>query len=282
MPPIIMATECSEELRCALCLDSWQDPVELVPCGHIFCTKCVKGVYTCPICREPVTGSKRPNRVLVNLALAVPVKCSACGWTGTREGGSSHTCSAGTDVTAVPAASAAGPKYAVMEPTGQDPWRQFGLSREEYDQIMALFVFFDADDSGGLDRSEVGRLARWLNFARSEYDIDRMFREMDADRSGTLSLNEFLAWLSHNRPDPNALYGLSQSEYNTIMMQFRMYDKDQDGLLSMDEFARLALGVGDVGDVDAGRRLFRSIDANGSGVVDLHRFLTYRIRMRYS
>ncbi|ESL05277.1 hypothetical protein TRSC58_07082 [Trypanosoma rangeli SC58] len=280
MPPIIMATECSEELRCALCLDSWKDPVELVSCGHIFCMECVKDVRTCPICRESVTKSKKPNRVLVNLALMVPVRCSACGWTGTRERGTSHTCRTGMEMAAVPSAFAAGPKYAALQPTEQEPWRQFGLSREEYDHIMALFVFFDADDSGGLDRGEIGRLARWLNFARGDRDIDRMFREMDTDRSGTLSLSEFLTWLSRNRPDPNVLYGLSQSDYNTIMMQFRMYDRDQNGLLSVDEFARLALSLGEVADMDAGRYLFRSIDTDGNGVIDLHEFLTHRVRMQ--
>ncbi|RNE99447.1 EF hand, partial [Trypanosoma rangeli] len=164
--------------------------------------------------------------------------------------------------------------------TGQEPWHQFGLSREEYDQIMALFIFFDTDDNGWLDRREIGRLARWLNFARSDRDIDRMFREMDTDRSGTLSLSEFLTWLSQNRPDPNALYGLSQSDYNTIMMQFRMYDKGKNGLLSMDEFARLTLSLGEVANMDAGRCLFRSIDTDGNGVIGLHEFLTHRARMQ--
>ncbi|PBJ75511.1 hypothetical protein BCY84_11090 [Trypanosoma cruzi cruzi] len=280
MPPLIMATECNEELRCALCLDSWKDPVELVPCGHIFCAICVRGMNPCPICRQSVANNKRPNRTLVNLALAVPVKCASCSWTGTREQGNSHTCRTDTKMASVPSALAPGPKYAFVEPTSQEPWHQFGLSREEYDQIMALFVFFDNDESGGLDRAEAGRLARWLNFARTDYDIDRMFCLMDTDGSGTLSLNEFLTWLSHNRPDPNALYGLSQSEYNTIMMQFRLYDTDQNGLLSIDEFARLAVRLGDVNNIDSGRRLFRCIDTDGNGVVDLHEFLTYRVRTR--
>ncbi|KEG12036.1 EF hand [Trypanosoma grayi] len=280
MPPIILATDCSEEMRCALCLDSWKNPIELVPCGHIFCKECVDDLDSCPMCRQRPTNTKKPNRTLVNMALAIPVKCASCGWTGTREQGDSHTCRGAAGVSSATLGAAHGPKHPVMVPTGETPWRAFGLSQNEYDEIMALFTFFDDNESGGLDRREVGRLARWLNFARTDKDIDRMFRDMDADGSGTMSLNEFLTWLRHNRPDPKALYGLSQSEYNTIMMQFRMYDTDQNGLLSMDEFARLVVSTGDVRDFAEGQRLFYSIDMDRSGAVDLHEFLAYRLRMR--
>ncbi|ORC76862.1 uncharacterized protein TM35_002881000 [Trypanosoma theileri] len=282
MPPDIMVTDCSEELLCAICCDSWKDPIEMVPCGHIFCRACVKDVKTCPLCRGSVTNMTRPNRTLVNISLAVPVKCVTCGWTGTREQGNSHVCGSGTNKPTAPLSSVPGSRYPLVQPTSATPWIEYGLTQGEYDQIMALFLSFDDDESGGLDRREVGRLARWLNFARSDADIDRIFRDMDADGSGTLSLNEFLTWLRHNRPDPKALYGLSQAEYNTVMMQFRMYDKNQDGLLSMGEFARLALNLGEVGNIDAGRQLFTFIDTNGNGTVDLHEFLIYRSRTRRS
>ncbi|KAH8616926.1 EF hand domain [Trypanosoma vivax] len=144
---------------------------------------------------------------------------------------------------------------------------------------MALFVFFDDDESGGLSRREVGRLARWLNFARTDEDIDRMFRDMDMDGSGMLCLDEFLMWLSKNRPDPNSLYGLSQLQYNTVMMQFHSHDTDQDGLISVEEFARLATRAGDVPDIESGRRLFYQVMGNMATCISLHEFLIYRSRM---
>ncbi|KAG5477793.1 hypothetical protein LSCM1_05092 [Leishmania martiniquensis] len=320
----------SEELTCAVCLDSWKDPIELAPCGHIFCRACAEGLRECPVCREPISSTKAPNRTLVNIAKQIQVKCSQCGWRGTREKSMSHECGrpesslSASQTAAAPSAPAtsssppcgsgapessgcaayggynappdlddfctsdsrvhaAAPQaqppqasYQVIEPTGPCPWTLYGLGQSEYDQIVSLFVFFDDDDSGTLDRNEVARLARWLNFANTPQDVKRIFEDMDRDHSGRLSLGEFLTWLRHNKPNPQALYGLTQSQYNTIMMQFHMHDTDQDGRLEMDEFTRLVRNLGEVRDVATAQHLFRMIDRDRNGSISLHEFLTFR------
>ncbi|KAG5477792.1 hypothetical protein LSCM1_05091 [Leishmania martiniquensis] len=381
----------SEELTCAVCLDSWKDPIELAPCGHIFCRACAEGLRECPVCREPISSTKAPNRTLVNIAKQIQVKCSQCGWRGTREKSMSHECGNTSGVSPsqpprpLPSTSSSyrqhpsavnypppyaqsssysgypppslqpqpqqprysdlwqssapiqmpqqsadyslsngntypGParrpgdgnvgyqasypstnnyanqfggsysgfeqqlrpaqppqaSYQVIEPTGPCPWTLYGLGQSEYDQIVSLFVFFDDDDSGTLDRNEVARLARWLNFANTPQDVKRIFEDMDRDHSGRLSLGEFLTWLRHNKPNPQALYGLTQSQYNTIMMQFHMYDANQDGCLEMDEFTRLVRNLGEVRDVATAQHLFRMIDRDRNGSISLHEFLTFR------
>ncbi|CAJ1008971.1 Secreted protein acidic and rich in cysteine Ca binding region/EF-hand domain pair [Leishmania naiffi] len=99
---------------------------------------------------------------------------------------------------------------------------------------------------------------------------------MDFDHSGRLSLGEFLTWLRHNKPNPKTLYGLTQSQYNTIMMQFRMYDTNQDGCLEMAEFTRLVQNLGDVRDTATAQRLFQMIDRDRDGAISLHEFLIFR------
>lgn len=387
-----MATLCvgqdfCEELTCAVCLDSWKDPIELSPCGHIFCKECASNLKECPVCRKKIESSSQPNRTLVNMALQIRVKCMRCGWQGTREQGMHHECGSGASQAArpslvkppippqhpsatkvsspyapytcqpalssgysdyqanqpntnnlwqsgaptqppsnqnryqggysfTPSQGAVPPpsnnysqnyspnpagcggyqgypgypqqqqhqvpppwgsrRYEVIEPSGSHPWTLYNLSQSEYDQIVSLFVFFDEDDSGSLDRNEVARLARWLNFANTPQDVQRIFDDMDADHSGSLSVGEFLTWLYHNKPNPQALYGLTQSQYNTIMMQFHTYDTNKDGCLEMNEFTRLVLNLQDVKDEVTARRLFQMIDRDRDGAISLHEFLTFR------
>ncbi|KPA79209.1 hypothetical protein ABB37_05696 [Leptomonas pyrrhocoris] len=404
MANLCVGQDFSEELTCAVCLDSWKEPIELSPCGHIFCRECAVGLKECPVCRKKIESSNQPNRTLVNMALQIPVKCMRCGWQGTREQGMRHECGSGsaqpTRLSSIrppqpaqeppqhpsatstsspyapytyqsnqqnssggysayppdppnasnnlwqsgaptqsrpqqnnyqggyqggysPSYPGAAPslsnnysssyspnpansggyqgypgypgypgylpqppqppqtrrrmrKYEVIEPTGNYPWTLYGLGQNEYDQIVSLFVFFDDDDSGSLDRNEVARLARWLNFANTPQDVQRIFDDMDADHSGSLSLGEFLSWLRYNKPNPQALYGLTQSQYNTIMMQFHTYDTNQDGCLEMNEFTRLVLNLRDVRDEATARRLFQMIDLDRDGEINLHEFLTFR------
>lgn len=279
MTSFMLATNCPDELCCALCLDSWKNPVELQPCGHIFCQECIGAPRVCPVCRAPVNCTKQPHRSLVNLAQNLPVRCSSCGWTGRREGSDSHTCPTASWSGSTEAPSTTNAQSTCQgsrqQSVADTPWLRYGLTQEEYDSIVALFVFFDSDESGHLCREEMGRLARWLNFARTDDDIDRMFREMDEDGTGTLCLEEFLSWLSKNRPDPSVLYGMSQQQYNCVMMQFRLYDRDRDGFLDADDFSKLAVRIGDVPDIESGMQLFRSITTGHCEKIGLHQFLLY-------
>ncbi|XP_063068630.1 E3 ubiquitin-protein ligase TRIM47-like isoform X2 [Engraulis encrasicolus] len=72
-----MAASGQNPFSCAVCLDTWRDPVT-IPCGHNYCMHCIsacwdkedeKGVYSCPLCSEPF--SPRPplkkNTVLAEL-----------------------------------------------------------------------------------------------------------------------------------------------------------------------------------------------------------------------
>ncbi|XQJ27365.1 Zinc finger, C3HC4 type (RING finger)/Ring finger domain/zinc-RING finger domain/EF-hand domain pair/EF hand/EF-hand domain/Secreted protein acidic and rich in cysteine Ca binding region containing protein, putative [Leishmania guyanensis] len=391
MAALCVGEDFCEEFTCAVCLDSWKDPIELTPCGHIFCKACAQDLKECPVCRKKIDLMKTPNRTLVNMAKQIRVKCMRCEWKGTREQGMSHVCgnasaslpsqpsrpssvttqppqqhptaanfpspytqqlpysgygsppletlqqgqinsslwqsgaptqppqqSAGYSSSHANAYPGAAPslgsgnaggqggypssnnywsqtevsytgynkqpppsrspqtRYQVIEPTGPRPWTLYGLDQAEYDQIVSLFVFFDDDDSGMLDRNEVGRLARWLNFANTPQGVKQIFDDMDFDHSGRLSLGEFLTWLRHNKPNPKTLYGLTQSQYNTIMMQFRMYDTNQDGCLEMGEFTRLVQNLGDVRDTATAQRLFQMIDRDRDGAISLHEFLIFR------
>ena len=73
-----------KDFECAICLVPWTDPQEL-NCGHIFCRGCLTSLSTCPECREKIVTSKTPNRIMLNMVGALPVKCKKCGWKGTKE-----------------------------------------------------------------------------------------------------------------------------------------------------------------------------------------------------
>jgi hypothetical protein len=154
----------------------------------------------------------------------------------------------------------------------------YGIPQEDFDQLCAIFMTFDQDDSGELDREELTRIARWLNFAQQPGDIDRMFREMDVDRSGALSRDEFCTWLSRNKPNPESLYNMKSSDYNCVMMQFRTYDRNQDGCLTLEEFQRLCASTKMYPSMQQAAEVFRQIDLDHSGTIDLHEFLTFRSR----
>ena len=93
MPTFTVVGEFSEDLCCVICLDPWTDPVELLPCRHVFCRGCLRpaaGPRQCPTCRGAVHTLAEPHRILRNLADDVRVKCDACSWEGARSTRAAH------------------------------------------------------------------------------------------------------------------------------------------------------------------------------------------------
>src|SRR3989338_8480637 len=87
MPNFSLAGNDGHDFMCNICLEPWMEPSELVPCGHVFCSRCVKKLKNmkCPTCRTGFKSTQPPNRILVNQAKAVIVKCDSCSWVGSRE-----------------------------------------------------------------------------------------------------------------------------------------------------------------------------------------------------
>ena len=92
-----------------------------------------------------------------------------------------------------------------------------------------MFMTFDEDGSGKLNREELTRLCIYMNYPHSESNIAEMFMRMDTDRSGSLSFDEFISYMQDKRPKPEILYGMSQIEYEQFMMLFHQHDEDHDG-----------------------------------------------------
>ena len=293
-----------QDLMCVVCLYPWTDPVELQPCRHIFCRGCAN-LTRCHMCRGAVASTTAPNRILVNMAKDARMKCSDCGWIGGNAERPRHTCGASGPGTAprtpsparvVPAPSANPPVVGLHQANSNNrvaaasatvaaasqqprlspdgPWTKYGLDQEEYDHIFCVLLNFDTDDSGLLDKGELSTLCRFLNFANAAADIDRMFREMNTGGRG-VTLDNFCQWLSQHRPDPQALYGMTPVEYHNALFQFHEYDRDNSGQLDINEFRQLAIRMGYARHPAEADNLFRTVDANGSGSIDLHELLTY-------
>ncbi|KPA75532.1 hypothetical protein ABB37_08423 [Leptomonas pyrrhocoris] len=410
---------------CPLCHDSWADPVELVPCGDIFCHACVRAAraqhaaqpmimenFQCPQCHTVVQSEKKPNRMLLNTVLEVEVECRYCGQRCSRAASAHHECPEGTKQKALEEAAAAaavvpsspqlvtsssatvelnvgtstapspsraqaprrasgsssraedlavappaprGPRRAVQEiegafaaieddptsttfrtrsrvqtveetggegeaggtphtaalttplypelhvvappasaaqgsapspatgtsgPTAPDsalrtaePWRYYGLTQLEYDQLVGLFVMFD-EGTGRLNQQQLRDLCFCMNFVQREEDVKVVFRAMDGDRLGYVTQDAFLLWLSHNRPDPSVLFGLTEFEYTDAILQFRSADPEYNGIIDANEFCALCLTNGYAGTPEEAMRYFHLCDERHTGYVSLLQFLS--------
>lgn len=87
-----------KRFECAICISIAWHPVQLHPCEHIFCFKCVETLSSCPYCRTSINAaaelSKERWETLGELSITCPVhRTNGCEWTGSYSDAINHLAS---------------------------------------------------------------------------------------------------------------------------------------------------------------------------------------------
>lgn len=132
--------------------------------------------------------------------------------------------------------------------------------------LFQIFQKYDEDDSGALDKDEVMKILKDINFApqtpEEEDLITNVLREVDADGSGELEFTEFVTFVSKVRevlqilrrnrerklkeemdlnPDTFATF---RHEILVLHENFKKFDEDDSGALDLDELKEYLAEVG--------------------------------------
>jgi len=126
--------------------------------------------------------------------------------------------------------------------------------------MEAIFKAMDLNNDGKLSMEEI-QLGYDKHFGTpiDDEEVKRMFKEIDADGSGTIEYSEFLMATMNE----SAL--VSQEK---LRAAFKMFDKDGSGTISKDEIKE-ALGGLDEKIVDD---IIKEVDSNGDGEISFEEF----------
>ena len=88
-------TSIADNFLCPLCLDIWVNPVLVVPCGHLYCSACLRQLssLTCPLCRGQIVSLMQPDNYEMDASRNIQVSCDHCDWVGKHGERAQHTCS---------------------------------------------------------------------------------------------------------------------------------------------------------------------------------------------
>lgn len=100
--------------------------------------------------------------------------------------------------------------------------------------IREAFYMFDVDHSGDIDKKEFTKLLTTLGLELNDKRILELMKEMDKDGSGTIDFEEFSVMMGKFQ------FGKECPIQQHLENAFNDYDKDMDGLISIEDFRKVS------------------------------------------
>jgi len=137
------------------------------------------------------------------------------------------------------------------------------VTKEDKNELLELFQNFDLNGDGVLTKEEIiNGYKQILGDVEAELEAERIMKEVDLDKSGTIDYNEFV------------LASISQQKLlnkERLEATFKMFDKDGNGTISADEIKSVLCQGGSV-DPAAIDQIIKEVDINGDGEISLVEF----------
>ncbi|XP_040996834.1 probable calcium-binding protein CML27 [Juglans microcarpa x Juglans regia] len=138
------------------------------------------------------------------------------------------------------------------------------LYLQNMDEVEEVFNRFDTNGDGKISVSELGAVLSSLGTSfTDEGELRRIMAELDSDNDGFISLPEFAAFCRSGSEDGGS---------SDLQDAFRLYDQDQNGLISATELHLVLNRLGMKCSIEECHRMIRSVDSDGDGNVSFKEF----------
>ncbi|KAL6853536.1 hypothetical protein ACP4OV_019565 [Aristida adscensionis] len=148
------------------------------------------------------------------------------------------------------------------------------LSEEQIAEFKEAFTLFDKDGDGCITTKELGTVMRSLGQNPTEAELQDMINEVDNNGSGSVDFPEFLSLMARKLRDTDSEEELKEA--------FRVFDKDQDGVISAAELRHVMTNLGEKLSDQEVDEMVREADVDGDGHINYDEFVKVMVAKRRS
>ena len=127
------------------------------------------------------------------------------------------------------------------------------------------FENLDKNNNGFISVKNLGTIMKSLGLNPSDQELKDIIAEVDLDGNGTIEFNEFVLMMHKRTKD-------SDPEED-IISAFRVFDKDENGIITTKDLRHLMTTMGDKLTDDEIDLLIEEADSDGNGIINYEEFV---------
>ncbi|XP_048423174.1 calmodulin-like protein 3 [Pyrus x bretschneideri] len=145
-------------------------------------------------------------------------------------------------------------------------------------ELKQMFATFDKNSDGFITKQELKESLKNIRIFMSDAEVEEMVKKVDANGDGLIDFDEFCMLCgSMRRRDDGGVEGGDgggAEEEQELKEAFGVFDKDKDGLISVEELAVVlcSLGLREGNKVEDCKEMVKKVDRDGDGMVNFDEF----------
>jgi len=141
------------------------------------------------------------------------------------------------------------------------------LTEEQVTELREAFSAHDRDGDGRITLQELRQTLERLGEEPTDAELRVLIVKADADGNEMIDFAEFLAFMSRRMREPGA--------GDEIREAFDAFDRDRDGLVSIDELLQVMERLGEKMTREEAEASLRRADSDGDGQLTYEEFVTF-------
>lgn len=147
--------------------------------------------------------------------------------------------------------------------------------------LKGMFEKFDQDGNGVLQRSEFKKMAKAIKLDANAKQCETYFKDIDKDKSGEIEYEEFAVWYATSNEESVLKHKLKASmgqdkkglkKANAVRAVFRNIDANGSGEVDVGEMLQLAVDLGVTTTKKEFDLIFQEMDLDGGGTINFYEF----------